>query len=309
MRSFLIVCVVLLVAMQGCPASRTAQEINAPFQADRETNKSCVHCHGDMDSPTMHADETVKIGCTDCHGGDATLLEKDQAHVRPSHPELWPSSANPERLYSGINKESPAFIRFINPGDLRVAGVTCGKCHASEVRRVRKSMMAHGSMLWGAALYNNGVVPFKNARFGEAYGPDGTPLRLQTTDRPVDTARKGQLPFLDPLPRFEVGQPSNILRVFERGGRFLPGLPGNVNPLQEPGKPDRGLSPRGLGTLNRTDPVWLNLQKTRLHDPLLYMLGTNDHPGDYRSSGCTACHVIYANDRDPENSGPYAKFG
>ena len=27
------------------------------------------------------------------------------------------------------------------------------------------------------------------------------------------------------------------------------------------------------------------------------MLGTNDHPGDYRSSGCTACHVVYANDR------------
>ena len=68
---------------------------------------------------------------------------------------------------------------------------------------------------------------------------------------------------------------------------------------EPPGKPLRRLSERGLGTLNRTDPVFLGLQKTRLHDPLLGFLGSNDHPGDYRSSGCTACHVVYANDRSP----------
>ena len=39
------------------------------------------------------------------------------------------------------------------------------------------------------------------------------------------------------------------------------------------------------------------------------MLGTNDHPGDFRSSGCTACHVVYANDRSRSNSGPYSQFG
>ncbi|MCB0331819.1 MAG: hypothetical protein KDD70_19270, partial [Bdellovibrionales bacterium] len=45
------------------------------------------------------------------------------------------------------------------------------------------------------------------------------------------------------------------------------------------------------------------------NDPHLSLLGTNEHPGDYRSSGCTACHSIYANDRDERHSGPYAKFG
>ena len=38
-------------------------------------------------------------------------------------------------------------------------------------------------------------------------------------------------------------------------------------------------------------------------------LGTNDSAGDYRQSGCASCHVIYANDRDAANSGPYAQFG
>ena len=69
------------------------------------------------------------------------------------------------------------------------------------------------------------------------------------------------------------------------------------------------LSTRGLGTENRTDPVFVGLQRTRLLDPTLNFLGTNDHPGDYRSSGCTACHVVYANDRSPVHSGPYAKYG
>ncbi len=30
-----------------------------------------------------------------------------------------------------------------------------------------------------------------------------------------------------------------------------------------------------------------------------FVPGTNDQPGDYRASGCTACHVVYANDRRP----------
>jgi hypothetical protein len=211
-----------------------------------------------------------------------------------------------------MNHESPEFVRFVNPGDLRVAHLSCGTtgCHADQVLRVRKSMMTHGAMLWGAALYNNGSVPFKAARFGESYSMNGAPQRLQTVPPPteVEIAKKGVVPFLDPLPRFEASQPGNVLRIFERGRRD-PHEVGLPNPFEDPGKPRAGLSERGLGTRNRTDPVLVSLQKTRLFDPTLNFLGTNDHPGDYRSSGCTGCHVIYANDRSPVNSGPYAVFG
>src|SRR5205814_1668291 len=119
---------------------------------------------------------------------------------------------------------------------------------------------------------------------------------------------KGVAPFLDPLPRYEISQPSNVLRIFERGGRF-PIEIGIPERDEDPGKPRTRLSTRGLGTLNRTDPVFIGLTKTRLLDPTLNFLGTNDHPGDYRSSGCTACHVVYANDRSPVNSGPWARAG
>ena len=116
--------------------------------------------------------------------------------------------------------ERSRIIRFVNPRDLRVAEQTCGRCHAQEVMNVHDGMMSHGAMLWEAALYNNGAFPYKNAHFGESYSADGTPQRLRTFPPPTpeETKTKGVLPYLDPLQRWEISQPGNVLRAFERGG-------------------------------------------------------------------------------------------
>jgi hypothetical protein len=277
-------------------------------EADKKS-RGCLECHAGVEP--MHASPNVVLGCTDCHGGNPTPgLTQRQAHVAPRNPVFWESSANPNDSSVLLNHESAGFIQFVNPGDLRVADKTCGLCHGQIVREVSHSMMRHGAMLWGAALYNNGAYPEKNYRFGQAYGLDGVPLRLESPVpvTPEMTEQYGILPFIDPLPHFDISQPGNILRIFERGGEEQLQL-GNPDPFEEPGKPARRLSERGLGTLLRTDPVFLNLQKTRLNDPLLDFMGSNNHPGDYRNSGCTACHVVYANDRSPTDSGWYAKYG
>src|SRR6266850_2160317 len=278
-------------------------------EADRKS-VGCLQCQQGVE-PMHKAEQNVVLGCTDCHGGNpARGLTKEQAHILPKNIEFWKTSAKPPNSNAWLNHESPEFIRFLNPGDLRVAQQSCGLCHGEIIRNVDHSMMNHGAMLWGAALYNNGAYPEKNYRFGQAYGADGAPLKLinYTPVTPEDTREHGILPFIEPLPRFNLSNPGNILRIFEKGGRkpLSLGLPTSEEPN---GKPDRRLSERGLGTLNRTDPVFLGLQKTRLHDPLLGLLGSNDHAGDYRSSGCSACHVVYANDRSPTNSGWWNKFG
>jgi hypothetical protein len=278
-------------------------------QADRKS-VGCLQCHQGVE-PMHKESQNVVLGCTDCHGGNPSRgLTKEKAHILPKNRQFWNSSANPPNSNAWLNHESPEFIRFINPGDLRVAGQSCGLCHGEIIRNVDHSMMNHGAMLWGAALYNNGAYPQKNYRFGQAYAADGSPLKLAnyTPVTPDDTREHGILPYIEPLPRFNLSNPGNILRIFEKGGRepLSLGLPTTSEP---PGKPERRLSQRGLGTLNRTDPVFLGLQKTRLHDPLLGFFGSNDHPGDYRSSGCSACHVVYANDRSPTNSGWWSKFG
>lgn len=302
-------------------------ELLGQSQADADRKSAgCVSCHTTTDSATMHPTGTVRLGCIDCHSGDTTVAApsgskpgsasyeeaKLQAHPRPRFAEDARSSANPVRAYTRWLKEDLQYIQFVNPGDLRVADKTCGSsgCHASEVRRVRTSMMSHGAMLWGAALYNNGSFPLKDPHFGESYGSDGTPQRIESVPPPTpeETRTKGVLPYLEPLERWEISQPGNVLRVFERGGGKKAEV-GNPNLEADPGRPDSKLSDRGFGTELRTDPVFLGLQKTRLLDPLLYLPGTNDQPGDYRASGCSACHVVYANDRSVEHSGPYADYG
>ncbi|HYX31002.1 MAG TPA: hypothetical protein VE863_20875 [Pyrinomonadaceae bacterium] len=290
--------------------------------------EGCLKCHDKIEpmhryGPTVagaldkldNGKDGLGLTCTACHGGNPVATTKDEAHVQPRFPREWMRDRKfhvPERSGPLIERESLEFVRFINPGDLRVAEKTCGSsdCHSSETAAVGKSMMRHGAMLWGAALYNNGGYPLKDATFGESYSASGAPQTPIQIPQPTNDQKrlKGILSFLDPLPRWEISQPGNILRVFERGGkrRLETGLPDRD---EDAGKPDKGLSARGLGTSQRTDPVYLGLQKTRLLDPTLNFLGTNNHAGDYRSSGCTACHVIYANDRDARHSAFYSSFG
>jgi hypothetical protein len=316
----LFLCLVVLVVNFVVPSNhaQSAQTV--------KTLEGCLKCHDKIEpmhrfGPTATLDkldngkDALGLTCTACHGGNPVATIKEEAHVQPRFAREWMHEGKfhvPERSGPLIERESLEFVRFLNPGDLRVAEKTCGssECHSTETAAVGKSMMRHGAMLWGAALYNNGEFPIKDASFGESYSPGGAPQTLVQVPQPTaEQARfKGVLSFLDPLPRWEISQPGNVLRVFERGGkrRMETGVPDKD---EDPGKPDKGLSARGLGTAQRTDPVFLGLQKTRLLDPTLNFLGTNNHPGDYRSSGCSACHLIYANDRDPRHAAFYASAG
>ncbi|RZS42868.1 hypothetical protein EV673_1213 [Limnobacter thiooxidans] len=329
----------------NAPERQTAQQAFAKTEG-------CMSCHTQTDEHTMHANPGVVLGCTDCHGGDATVKwngpeqkqgtlaydhtraarEKgfapeyraalDKAHIAPQNEKFWnyPSSANPKRSYAKLNKEHPAYIRFINPGDLRVAREACGSCHLPIIQAQERSLMSTSAMLWGGASYNNGILPYKRYILGEAYTQDGQPGLLKN---PVDAnnelfIHKGILNQLAPLPAWETTPPGDIFRVFERGGKVinsifpevgLPNVLGQIQRLDEPGRPDIKQSNRGPGTGQRIAVPLINVAKTRLNDPHLWFLGTSEQPGDYRSSGCTGCHTVYTNDRDPKHAGPYAKFG
>ncbi|HYC54454.1 MAG TPA: hypothetical protein VEL28_05910 [Candidatus Binatia bacterium] len=350
------------------PASPPAPRDQSRAEADAKS-AGCVSCHTASDAASMHRSEAVVLGCTDCHGGDASVFgpegvtydanassaaaapdpdaaagthpavgahpaESDhpvarsrayppgyldaleRAHVLPRYPKSWhwPSSAMPERTYTLLNREAPEFIRFVNPGDLRVAREACGACHEQVVGQVERGMMATMSMFWQAAAYNNGILPMKRTILGEAYTRDGKPAMVPGLpgDETPQAQARGNIEKLFPLPSWETIPPADNFRVFERGGRNIRSLfpeIGLPNPLEEPGRPDTRASNRGPGTGNRVSIPVLNMHKTRLNDPALWFMGTSDQPGDYRASGCSGCHVVYANDRDPVHSGPWATAG
>src|SRR6185503_14607662 len=116
------------------------------------------------------------------------------------------------------------------------------------------------------------------------------PARITTLGEltPKDVAN-GVLKELFPLPRWEITVPNDPFRILERG---------NI-----------GASLRSRGTEFKISGVYLTLLKTRLNDPGLWLQGPNDVGGDFRQSGCAACHVPYANDREPANSAHFAQYG
>ncbi len=321
----------------GEAVSPPAPERQTQDDADKKS-AGCVTCHTASDRHTMHANPAVVLGCTDCHGGNVNVTRPDgsayhgkdhqqylgamgKAHVAPRFPLEWntPASANPQGSYTLLNRESPAFVRFINPSDYRVARESCGACHLPVIQAAERSLMATGAMLWNGAAYNNGILDNKRGLLGEAYTRTGEAATLKNP-LPLDDWLKqmGVLSQLYPLPAWETVPPADVFRVFERGGRVigtqfpevgLPNSSGKLQVLDEPGRPDIKQSNRGPGTGSRIAVPLINIAKTRLNDPLMWFLGTNDQPGDYRSSGCASCHVVYANDRDKARSGPYAQYG
>lgn len=329
------------------PVKRDYSRVIAPPAPQRQSvaemeakSEGCNTCHVKTDAPTMHVSPAVRLGCTDCHGGDAAVrgnselphdhpdyvAARDRAHVLPKYPDSWhfPSSANPKRSYALLNKEAPEFIKFVNPSDYRVARDACGACHMQAIESAERSIMATGAMLWGGASYNNGILPFKNYLLGEAYTRDGLPAKITTPGAgpggklSEDQIARGVLAEMYPLPTWHVIPPGDIFRVFERGGRTinsqfpeigLPNPSGQIQRLEEPGRPDLKQSNRGPGTGLRVAIPALNIHKTRLNDPFTWFMGTNDQPGDYRHSGCASCHVVYANDREPRHSLIYAQYG
>ena len=87
MRRLLALLIFLLMAMtagmQGARASEGEKPVAVTYrftppapreqsEADVEAkSKGCYSCHTQTDRPSMHATPAVRLGCTDCHGGDS----------------------------------------------------------------------------------------------------------------------------------------------------------------------------------------------------------------------------------------------
>ena len=59
------------------PAAQTLEQASAK-------SDGCYSCHVRTDAPTMHETPAVRLGCIDCHGGDATVRgNSDLPHDDP----------------------------------------------------------------------------------------------------------------------------------------------------------------------------------------------------------------------------------
>lgn len=123
---------------------------------------ACLSCHAGVEP--IHPDPVDALDCTACHGGDDTAVTKEEAHVAPPAdywtirgdglpiaPEGYIKDFSPDQL----DALPAAYVRFVNPGDLRAASESCGtaQCHPSEVDTVKRSIMSTNAGHYMPTLY------------------------------------------------------------------------------------------------------------------------------------------------------------
>jgi hypothetical protein len=223
---------------------------------------ACVTCHGGIE----HAHTPIDAErCSICHGGDPTTRDKDRAHV--------PIPANyAEVRGEGLPAAPPGFIRdfapdqldaigpdylqFINPGDLRVLDRTCGTCHPDQAASMPMSVMCTNVGHYFPTLLLAGQQDDRLGHYGS----------YAVSDPDCDTSIEGAICEVETLTpptqaevdaAFAAGTPSEDVLLDIAYRNYLSK---NCNTCHQAGFP------------------------------------RNNSPGLYRSSGCSACHFVYAED-------------
>ena len=251
-----------------------APRAQLPAEADAKS-AGCISCHTATDQPTMHANPAVVLGCVDCHGGDAAVqAPPGLARRRSGLPRARssrrtccracrragtiptaPIRSSPTRCSTG---KAPSTSASSIPATCASRARPAAPAICRSSRPPSAACMATGAMLWGGASYNNGILPFKRYILGEAYTRDGQPAMLET---PVDgrprsmkraaccrgscRCRPGRRcrPPTPSASSSAAGATSSASSP--RSG--CPTCSGQIQRLDEPGRPDIRQSNRGAG--------------------------------------------------------------
>ncbi|MEE8311659.1 MAG: multiheme c-type cytochrome, partial [Candidatus Binatia bacterium] len=217
----------------------------------------CVGCHRPVTASgerigIEEAHPGADLGCTDCHGGNGSASTRADAHVSPGAGRTFIKNLASDQL----DAVDPDYLRFVNPGDLRVAATSCGPigCHPEHVANAPLSTMATYGGHYTLPRYLAGA----QARAAEVAAVD-----VSDPDFDGATAPDGAVPGL--------------------------------TALREPAmSADRA-------TIETAIDIYLPKSCPTCH---LNAFGRNAAPGTYRSSGCTACHMVYDDDGLSRSSDP-----
>ncbi|MEW5848248.1 MAG: hypothetical protein AB2A00_05510 [Myxococcota bacterium] len=244
---------------------------------------ACIRCHG---LQTANGGQGIEnphpwryVACVDCHGGVGRdpanpdrILSKSEAHVpmpaemtqsgtsntpkRTSYENHYLGRGGVENLNGGLQ-----WLRFTNPGDLRVVDQTCSTaaCHPGIDTKVKNSTMATLVGKFDAMLYQIGLP--RPADLAPALGYDSYGKRLAVwgaahrddSNWNRNTSPPGSVPHI------------HALESFDR----------EINPVFS----EQDIAKETMNKLCGSCHLGNN--------------GWNHKAGKFRSSGCTACHMPY----------------
>ncbi len=314
-----------LLLLNGCGGSggSSSSSSSGIVFANSSTAESCMNCHnqsshddylgGGIENPHPFAGAAT-LKCTTCHGGDPNATTAELAHVPPP-PEIgdenrqatnahayfnrltltgidkFPDYNHNGKLYTALD-----YLQFINPGDLRVVtqGKSCGGCHNSHCDSVSKSLLATEAGVLSGAMYAIGVENHitANRNLFQDTAADLAFRAVVNSSFTFSATNIGAVGELIEFPVFSVRGATGPNDIFNNPAYDSPNLPAGQN---------------ADGTVNANSPL-ANLYHEQIAftcgDCHLGSAGANNRYGDFRSSGCTACHMRYALDGRSTSTDP-----
>jgi hypothetical protein len=276
----------------------------------QQQTSSCMLCHNgsleeDYGGPGIENPHPFPgadtIACTQCHGGDPEGADQLASHVPPP-PEVGDRAFQDTNARAYFNKLTLAgmdkfadytvdgqaytaidYLQFVNPGDLRVTsqGRGCGSCHANHAEEVSAGLLATEAGILAGARYQIGAA---------SAVPESANLHEDTA------ADYGVRAVADPTPNVAViGNVARLLEyptysVFGQAG----GVWNNLAQFSAAAIDDDQLADGRVVTDSPLMKLYHEQISFTCGDCHLGSAGANNRAGDFRSSGCTACHMPYS---------------
>ncbi len=273
--------------------------------------QSCMTCHNasganDYAGPGLENPHPFpgadNLLCTTCHGGNPGGADKLASHVPPP-PEIGDTQnlTNNRTAYfnrltltgidkfadytvNGVTYTAIDYLQFINPGDLRVVnqGRACGACHAPHANVVSQSLLATEAGVLSGAMFAAGIeneVP-ENRGLHQDTAAD---LGFRAVNNPTaNTAVIGAVPRLVEFPVFSAFGNIGASFLHNNNAYDSADLPNDLNANNQV------IAGSNLANLYHEQVAFT------CGDCHLGSAGANNRAGDFRSSGCTACHMPYS---------------
>lgn len=304
-----------LVLLAGCSGETSTLTV--------QTASSCMLCHNgsladDYSGPGIENPHPFtaasNITCVTCHGGDPNGTDMLSSHVPPPpqigddafqdvNAQAWFNRLTlagmdkfPDYVVDGKTYTAIDYLQFVNPGDLRVVehGRSCGECHEGHAEVVSKSLLATSAGILAGASFAAGI---------ESSVPESQGLHQDTA---ADTAVRAVADSNFSGNQSLVGAVSHLLEypVFSVRGATGPNAVFQ-NPAYDAAQldDDRDAENRAIPGSPLAN-LFMDQVSFTCGDCHLGSAGANNRAGDFRSSGCTACHMPYAIDGKSRSTDP-----
>jgi hypothetical protein len=296
-------------------------------QSGRETTlataESCMRCHNgslhdDYAGPGLENPHEFPgaeaLRCTACHGGNAGGTDAASSHVPPP-PSIGDREQQSRDAHAWFNKLTLAgidkvadytvdgvtytgidYLQFLNPGDLRVTSQQrgCGECHAAHATSMSRAPLATEMGIFSGAFYAVGMdnaIPAHQGLFEDNAADYGW-RAVSDPSHVHDPDQVGKIGQLIEPPVWSSRRTQGPEYLFRNPAFTAASLAGDVN------------ADGSVVTGSRLAKLYQEQVAFTCGDCHLGSSGANNRYGDFRPSGCSACHMPYSQDgrsrsRDP----------